>query len=335
MKTYEEMAENVIRRIEIYDKKIKRRNRIIKETVGIVLIIFLMFSVGVNLVTPMYARTIPIIGKVFAYIQDEFGYEGNYSDYADEYCASVVSNGITITVSEVYCDGMDVYIAYTVEGNEFEKTNKEKYFDKQMLAECTYIIEGEKVDDVGTTGFVGGFADDRTYAGVDTLHFYDKAFPDIFNMKIVISAIGLPGLQAGTKDKMIYGYWGFNIDVTCNKSEVKEYIINAENEGHTIDKVIVTPVMITIYTSYPDIYYSRKYWDYHLVIYSDYSPNEPIGQEGIFYPTYSITKIPRYLVGNELDIIVYDFSDITEEDRGYEREVFERIAIVSAHLILE
>ena len=60
--------------------------------------------------------------------------------------------------------------------------------------------------------------------------------------------------------------------------------------GHTIDSVLVSPVMATIYTSYPDIYGDTV--DYSVVVLGDKS-DENIGRIAIYGKTDGITKVPR------------------------------------------
>lgn len=143
-----------------------------------------------------------------------------------------------------------------------------------------------------------------------------------------IQAIGLYGKD----NAQISGEWDFQVNVQSNRENVVVYNIAKENEQHTIDKVIVTPVMITVYTSYPDLYSGTV--RYFVVPYSDLSPNEDVSKMGEYASTSGITKIPRNRVDKWLDIYVCD-RDALPKEKIDTRTNIEQHAIVSYHLELQ
>lgn len=295
----------------------------------------------INILIPAYAREIPLIGSAFGYIQDQINYKGLLSFYSANYNQAAIDNGISVTVSEIYCDGDNLFISYIVEGEELADLYKsENYFESQMLLETDYTVDvNTKAIEFDKSGIEGKWINDGTaFAGVDIIEIQgeDSAleFPEKFVLNIDISSIGLLGNNSQVSDEYIKGKWIFNLNVECNYSDICEYVISESKNDHSIDKVVVSPVMITLYTSYPDIYYSREFWNYDVVIYSDLSQDEPIANAGNYYHTNGITKIPRYLVENEFDIYIIDSSTMTDEDKPYEKSTFESHAIVSAHIVL-
>ena len=79
MKTYEEMAESVLRRIK--ENEIKRRRRQRKVVTALFAVIASVLT-AVNIGSPVLARNLPFVGSAFAYVQDNLDFSGLYSKYA-------------------------------------------------------------------------------------------------------------------------------------------------------------------------------------------------------------------------------------------------------------
>ena len=59
----------------------------------------------IHVTNPAMAENIPIIGSVFTYIQDVIDFKGDYKEYATGTDERVQDHGITISMTEAYCDG--------------------------------------------------------------------------------------------------------------------------------------------------------------------------------------------------------------------------------------
>ncbi len=76
---------------------------------------------GLGYFDPVLAAKIPVIGKIFEKVEDDVTYSGDYTDKGtvltnedyegnlDTADYSVSDKGITLTASEVYCDGYSKY----------------------------------------------------------------------------------------------------------------------------------------------------------------------------------------------------------------------------------
>ncbi len=290
---------------------------------------------------PNQARNIPVVGGIYGFVQEQIGFDSSVSNYTCNYNEPVTSNGISITVSEIYCDGLTAYISYILEGEEISNLYKTNcYYDEGIALESKYTVDGStEASQFGYGGIEGEWVNDgETYVGFDRIELRGEdnliKFPEKFILNINISSLEIMGNTKGVSNAGFKGDWSFDLEVNCDHDNVYEIDISKSNNEHSIDRIVVSPVMITLFTSYPDIYYSREFWEYDVVIYSDLSPDEPIGSWGICYHTHKYGKIPRYLADKELDIYIVDLSTFTDEDRTYERKVFERKAIVSAHIEL-
>ena len=334
MKTYEEMADSVIRRIkenELISQKRKKRTCRLACIITVICILSLM---GINTVIPSYARGLPVIGGIFAYIQDNLDFSGNYSDYAKQLDIPIDSNGTLVTLSDVYCDGLNLYVSFIVESSCFQKLKENKdCIDTQLdYVASSYAYDDSeiiKLPDFGIRGLEGRFIDERTFAGVETYSLSDRTFPEDFRFHIDISSFSM----IGQGEKKISGNWKFDVDVKTDHSDIVTYEIGEENEGHSIDKVVVSPIMITVFTSYPDIY--GKTVRYHVSSFSDISPMDEVSVNGEYGDTSGITRIPRNHVEKELYIYIYDSAALDAEDRKTYRERVEDKAIVKTIITLQ
>ena len=54
---------------------------------------------------PAWARSIPFIANVFDYVNENLIVKGQFTPYVTNINETVQSNGIGITITEIYCDG--------------------------------------------------------------------------------------------------------------------------------------------------------------------------------------------------------------------------------------
>lgn len=67
---------------------------------------------------PVLAQKIPFIGKVFEYLQEQLDFSGLYSHYAVDQGDVANSSGLKVTISESYCDGLNLYISYEIKSEK-------------------------------------------------------------------------------------------------------------------------------------------------------------------------------------------------------------------------
>lgn len=76
---------------------------------------FLFLILWFGATYPTTAAKLPIVGRMFQYIQEKLEFSGNYEGYADEVGTVYSNNGISVTISEIYCDGTVLIISYKIE----------------------------------------------------------------------------------------------------------------------------------------------------------------------------------------------------------------------------
>lgn len=286
---------------------------------------------------PVYARNLPFVGNAFAFIQDKLQVIGAYSNYAFEVGDKAVDNGIAITLSEAYCDGVNLYVSFVVESDEpFETWTSGEYTKRQLDYDGSVYIQNSEgrtvLNDFGLTGLEGEFVDAFTFVGIKSFSLNGESFPDTFMLDININSISL--MTKNSDKTYVKGNWQFAPSINSNTDDVVTYEINKEVNGHTIDKVVVTPIYVTIYTSYPDIYYGTT--NYEVRTYTDGAVDEDISSQGEYQKTSGITQIPRPRVNNEMHIYVVDNTTLCETGlaRGTQKESKEH-AIVSVDISIE
>lgn len=136
------------------------------------------------------------------------------------------------------------------------------------------------LNDFGTAGLESRYIDEHTFVGLETYSLEGKTFPETFDLEISISKF-VPEISFGEnpfQKNGARGRWNFDIPVTVNSADIQTIAVHAKKNEHPIDTVVVSPIMITIYTSYPDLYFNTVNYDvlcYTNVLYKQRSHQNP------------------------------------------------------------
>ena len=336
MKTYEEMADSVFRRIDEYQTRQKKRRRnIIIRTVAGVAFLFLVLAVSLNLFKPILARELPLVGGAFTYIQDKLTYAGLYDNYAYQVGETASNKGIDITLSEVYCDGTYLYVSFVVDGIDFKKDLEKGGYSKFQLQYegYTYITADNKNLNLTAAGFSAGlegeYIDENTFVGIDIFRLENnESFPEEFKLNIDMNAIGLQNMNP----KMVSGTWGFSVDAYSNEEDVITYEIGVENEGYRFDYVMVSPIMVTLYYTYPPKADSVLP-SFEIMSFGSFCEDMGIAGNGELHDSIGIHRIPRMRFGEYIDLYIVDYNNQIP-DNYYSEEIVKQYAIIYAHIDL-
>lgn len=307
----------------------KKYRKVLGTAAAIICVIIL------NVANPVLARSLPFVGSVFEYLQNKLDFTGSYDEYADGIEIAAKSKGINVEVQEAYCDGENLFVSYRIQSEKpFSEYTTEKYLKTQLDFEgLTWVLaEGKalQINDFGVSGLEGEFIDEYTFVGVDTIRLAEGEFPNEFTYGFQVYKWNL--LLENGPQVDIKGYWDLSIPIKVNKTDVNIIEVNASNRQHNIDKLVVSPIMATIYTSYPDIYNDSV--NYEVVVFSEKQDGN-ISFQAEYGSTKGKTWIPRSMIGDTIDIYVVDFSTFTVQGAvAYEREQIEKNAIVSTHIEL-
>ena len=318
----------------------RERKKMVKnfsKAAAAILLAIIITVLSLNVFMPIYARNLPFFGNAFAFIQDRLHTGGAYSNYAFKIGDKVTDNGITMTISEGYCDGVNLYVSFVIESETaFDTWTTDEYIKSRLNYDGTMYIESSEgrkpLNDFGLTGLEGKFTDAFTFVGVKSFSLSGAVFPDKFMLDMEINSVSLITGKADTE--YAKGDWHFASSINVNSGDVVTYEINKEVDGYSIDKVVVTPIYVTIYTSYPDIYGDTT--SYEVRTYTDGYTDEDISSQGEYGRTSGITQIPRIRVNNDLHIYVVNSPTLGEDGLSCgTQKVSKGHAIVSADITID
>ncbi|MDD7795622.1 DUF4179 domain-containing protein [Clostridium sp. 'White wine YQ'] len=235
-------------------EKRRKSKRIYKVAAGVILSVGVLTAFGFAM--PTYAQNIPIIGSIFKLL--DRGQYTNYDKYASDINITKEDNGVSITITSIVYDGLDLNIAYKVDS---EKPMQ----DEPHLLDKDLAIDG-KITTFGSGGG-GQFSEDKkSYVGVETLHVSKNEVPKEVQDKMFLGGyVEVPDkftLTLNIKELLgdIKGKWSFNFQVTNEKvnGKVKEFALNKDlsnlGKGTKLTNVTLTPINTEIQlTSKEDI----------------------------------------------------------------------------------
>ena len=238
---------------KVYKEKIKK-NRI-KNKIAIAVALFLIIlSVGIT--KPAIANNIPLLKSVFEEIQESIFFRGPYSEYATSINEKVVDNGVSITLSEVLCDGEYIYVSYLIETdkafnyNKIEDNEGVENFQNNILEYNGYGKTSFSMKKINNGFLEGRFLNDHTFVGIEKydLTTLNKDIPDKFSLNIRIDKISASN---GRESDIREGKWNFSINVIADRSLTKTIEVNDINkDGIGIAKITVNPFEIKILTNH-------------------------------------------------------------------------------------
>ena len=218
---------------------------------------------------PVLAKNIPVIGDVFAKMQenrakdpyagkDKIAYEKieDYSANVQTPGSEAEDNGVTVTVSDAYCDGYEMYFTMTATTDN-EQINQKKYLlpEKSQRVqvngeECGAELCLEKAEDGSFVGLGHISADflkkkefsDQSTVNIQFTQLYGKGENELSTTKYVEG------------ENLISGEWNLKFTVNTDASNNQTYEVNAENNGFKVSKVVKVPASTYLYLEVPETY---------------------------------------------------------------------------------
>lgn len=272
------------------------RNSIWLKSLSSVAAVFILLVI-VCISNPAFAAKLPFIGRIFSQVQDDTTFKGDFSNRAqplenDERAGAEVPSGETVqgifvaedkgirlTASEVYCDGVSVFLTAQLEylnGDARLTTVPSVYTSRysgiheesEEMPETTaqmlfpmgeWSLEG-KTERAGMddTVFEGKAVDDNTFIGmlvvpldmyraedgVLNLYFkmirYDSTEDDLFSEEMYNS------------EHRSDGEWNLVIPYTVDREDTRIITVDEYmEEGSGLEKVLISPYQVIVYTKVP------------------------------------------------------------------------------------
>lgn len=245
-------------------RKIKNRrlrNKVIAASAATVIAIG-----GIGITNPAIASKLPIIGEIFSQVEKKITFSGDYSSLAKKVDVETQSSeGLDVTVAEVYCDGYSAYI--TLEMNYKEELGKLSRVpldaDESESHESIYCDIKGSIDGINKERIIDSFeriegskTGPNSFAGVLKIDLDRVPYiNDEFSLKLSLRQVLIESLDKGgivdaadnPNGYLVSGPLDFNIPITVDKDNVNKIEVNEENNlGFGLISVVVTPFEIIV-----------------------------------------------------------------------------------------
>lgn len=283
----------------------KRRRRKMQLTWTLSTAAAITLFLAVCVANPAVVRSIPILGNLFEELGSSQAYQGDYEEYAEplkepeeaettekqeqkkkeEGLYTKTSDGVTVTLSEVYCNEAALYLSLLIESEEEFPPVREQD-GKPVIDILRSDISFSYREDFQLQGnyLDGRFLNNKTYAGILRLNLEDTKWngeetdasiqiPENFTMNLNIHEITghLPENFKGEipekaacceRDWKFRGEWDFTVEVTKDntKTVTKELSLTDEN-GAGVLSVTKTPFEISLDINDPEAGYAAVVLD--------------------------------------------------------------------------
>ncbi len=337
-------------------KKRKQWNYLIR---GMAAAAIALAITGVFAANPALAAKLPLIGHIFEKVQDDQMYPGKFDEVAEPVSVGNVSEseGITMTLSEIYSDSRSMYVSAMIESEEpFPDQVKEsnivegdeigyhmylsieQEFDFMTPPETYEAFEwpGEEYEWT-SLDLKGEYVDEHTFVGAMRISYneypvagYDV--PDTFRWKLKVNGM----------ENMYYskaGTWEFETDVSVDRTGVKVIDVNqSAPNGEVIQSVTMTPYEVAIDYSYDESKVKPEYEKYDLLqsVMLDADGKLIVDKVGVFSPErYHLSEITIYYfeapsdeVYTEIQEKLYD-ETLKDQLRNYLEEISVHKIVIS------
>lgn len=341
-------ARNIIHNKDIRTKR--HKGRYVMKFAAAAATVMIIFS-GICVINPVLAENIPLVGHVFEKLGRSFSFYGDYNGYArplDEKkdggentensseitgsekldtgnLYSQTKNGVTLSLSEVYCHEKAVYISLVIHAeNPIPETNTqgESTIIYVMGSDLDFSFVDKKDEEFLWHELSGKLLDENTYAGVLRIDLPQNP-PENFKLDFLVQKI--MGSQEG-EEWSFDGQWKYSIDVTVDHTNVVTKKVNQEGQCDIGEiTVIKTPFDINLE------YDHAKASDY-LITALDADGNPMLGAVN---GCNTLDNLPvSYHDVSEITIYVFDYYEYMDEIKGYRpteekgyREMYEEKAL--------
>lgn len=249
--------ERTVERLNGILKKKSHGKKALKWTGAVAACLVLSLTV-LNFTVPSFAESLPVIGGIFATINnrtDEKYKEPFVNEKSAENAETINAaakdnkkDPINLTVSEVYCDGLNVSCSFSCD--------RPDNWDERILCGTfspeKILVNGEECTDnimlLPRFEYVNG-----RYEGSGHFNLYNTfdidEIPDILNVELVLSemkpASGLPGdkdlTYEDTENLTLHSKWKFRFSVKCDRENLEYLTPSEEQNGWTLEKIANAP----------------------------------------------------------------------------------------------
>lgn len=232
---------------------------------------------------PVAAAKLPLIGHIFAQVEDDMTYSGDYQNttvLADETAQpaptqqkadtdkktgvfTATDRGFTITASEVYSDGYSVYLAAKIESENGGFSSIPAHYTRRFeekTSQSVHVMGTWGTDKTNTTAlsnntFEGKAIDDNTFVGMLKLDQEQYASAD-GTLHLELSELLFDSETAESSESIepanrISGTWTLTVPFSVDSAHCREISVNQSADGYAIEKVFVSPYQVIVFCDAP------------------------------------------------------------------------------------
>ncbi|WWR16985.1 DUF4179 domain-containing protein [Lachnospiraceae bacterium JLR.KK008] len=231
---------------------------------------------GLGYFNPVLAAKIPLIGKIFEKVEDTVTYSGDYVDQKtvltnedhagnlDTSDYTISDKGITLTASEVYCDGYSLFLTVNIESEDGDFTHIPKHYTGMNVTDDrtaagfyiggTWSVDGSSPEWLENT-FDGEVIDNHTFAGMLKINLAEK-HTGSGELNLNVSGLGydddrmLDGEEISASH-WTDGSWNIVIPFEVNGTDVKIIEVGEKKGNITLEDVVVSPYQVIVHAATP------------------------------------------------------------------------------------
>ena len=231
---------------------------------------------GLGYFNPVLAAKIPLIGKIFEKVEEDVVYSGDYTDkgtvLTNEDSAgalntsdySVSDKGITLTASEVYCDGYSIFLTVNIESEEADFTHIPEHYTGMNVTDNrtaagfyisgTWNLNGNSSERLENT-FEGEVIDSHTFVGMLKINLAEK-MTGSGELSLNVDGLGydddrMLDSEEITASHWTDGSWNIVLSFEVNGTDVKTIAVGEKNGNITLDDVVVSPYQVILHVATP------------------------------------------------------------------------------------
>lgn len=231
---------------------------------------------GLGYFHPVLAAKIPLIGKIFERLEDDITYSGDYSNRGtvltredpagsrntSDY--SISDQGITLTASEVFCDGYSMFLTVTVESEQADFTHIPEHYTGLNTADDrtaagfyiggTWSVDGDTPNQLANT-FEGEVIDSHTFAGMLKVNFAEK-LPGNGTFRLNVNGLGYDDNRMTDREEISAshwtdGSWKLALPFEVNETDVKTIKLDEKKGDITLENVVISPYQVIVHAATP------------------------------------------------------------------------------------
>ncbi len=231
---------------------------------------------GLGYFNPAFAAKIPLIGKIFEKIEDDVVYSGDYSEKGtvltnedhtgslDTADYTVSDQGITLTASEVYCDGYSIFLTVNIESEDADFTHIPKHYTGMNAADDrtaagfyidgTWSVDGNSPEWLENR-FDGAAIDSHTFAGMLKIDLAKK-HTGSGELNLNVTGLGydddrMLDAEEISASHWTDGSWNIVIPFEVNTTDVKTIEVGEKKGNITLENVVVSPYQVIVHATTP------------------------------------------------------------------------------------